>query len=142
MIKQVSIFASNEPGQFVKVAKALFDENIDMRAMCVADTQDFGIIRLIVSDAERAKAALKNKKCVVSITDVVGIKVPDKPGALTKSLDVLSQNGINIEYMYAFITVSKEYAYMVIRVQDVNAAEELLVNEGVELITQADVEAL
>lgn len=142
MIKQISIFASNEPGQVVKATNVLSENNIDMRAMCVADTQDFGIIRLIVNDTARAKEVLKSHKCVVSVTDVLGIKVPDKPGALTKSLDLLSENGVNIDYMYAFITVSREHACLVLRVQDIEAAEKILIDNGVELITQEEIENL
>ena len=142
MIKQLSIFASNEPGQIVKVTDALSSEDIDIRAMSIADTQDFGILRLIVSDAEKGKEVLKSKNCVVSITEVAGIKIPDKPGALAKVLKLLADNDINIEYMYAFITISKEFAYVVIRVSDTAGAEKILTDNGIELVTQADIECL
>lgn len=140
MIKQISIFATNKPGQVVKVADALSQENIDIRAMCVADTQDFGIIRLIVNDTQKAKQALSNHKCIVSITNVVGIKIPDKPGSTKQALELLSQNGVNIDYMYAFVTKSKEYAYFVMRVENPEKAEEILCESGVELITQEEIE--
>lgn len=142
MIKQLSIFASNEPGQMVKVTDALSAANIDIRAMSVADTQEFGILRLIVSDSEKGRNALKSKNCVVSITEVIGIKVPDRPGSLAKSLKLLADNDINLEYMYAFITISKEYAYVVIRVQDTETAEKILLENGVELVTQQDIDNL
>jgi hypothetical protein len=142
MIKQLSIFASNEPGQMVKVTDALSAADIDIRAMSVADTQEFGILRLIVSDSEKGRDALKSKNCVVSITEVIGIKVPDRPGSLAKSLKLLADNDINLEYMYAFITISKEYAYVVIRVQDTETAEKILLENGVELVTQQDIDNL
>ncbi len=142
MIKQLSIFASNEPGQIVKITNALSDQNVDIRAMSIADTQDFGILRLIVSNAETGKAALASKNCVVSITEVAGIKIPDKPGALANALKLLAENSINIEYMYAFITVSNEFAYVVMRVNDTAGAEKLLTDNGIELVTQEDIENL
>lgn len=140
MIKQISIFASNEPGQIVKVTDILSEQNIDIRAMCVADTQDFGIIRLIVSDAEKAKQALKSRDCVVSATDVLGIRIADKPGSSGKALRLLADNDINLDYMYAFITVSKENACLVLRVQNPEEAEKILAENGVEILTQAEVE--
>ncbi|MBQ5347874.1 MAG: ACT domain-containing protein [Ruminococcus sp.] len=142
MIKQVSIFATNKPGQVVKVVDALSEQGIDIRAMCVADTQDFGIIRLIVSDSQKAKEAISSHKCIVRITNVVGIKIPDKPGATKKALELLSENKINIDYMYAFVTKSKEYAYFVMRVEDPEAAEKVLSENGVDLVTQEDIEKL
>lgn len=140
MIKQISIFATNKPGQVVKVADALSQENIDIRAMCVADTQDFGIIRLIVNDTDKAKQALSNHKCIVQITNVVGIKIPDKPGSTKQALELLSKKGVNIDYMYAFVTKSKEYAYFVMRVEDPEEADKILSASGVELITQEEIE--
>ena len=142
MIKQLSIFASNEPGQIVKITDALSSQDVDIRAMSIADTQDFGILRLIVSDTEKGKEVLKSKNCVVSITEVAGIKIPDKPGALAKALKLLADNHINIEYMYAFITISKEFAYVVIRVNDTEGAEKILTDNGIELVTQSDIEQL
>ncbi len=142
MIKQISIFATNKPGQVVKVTDALSQQGIDIRAMCVADTQDFGIIRLIVNDTEKAKEALSDHKCIVSITNVVGIKIADKPGSTTKALELLSMHNINIDYMYAFVTKSKEYAYFVMRVENPAAAEDVLVKNGIELITQEEIENL
>ena len=142
MIKQISIFATNKPGQVVKVADALSQENIDIRAMCVADTQDFGIIRLIVNDTEKAKKALSSHKCIVQITNVVGIKIPDKPGSTKQALELLSKEGVNIDYMYAFVTKSKEYAYFVMRVEDPEEADKILSASGVELITQEEIENL
>ena len=140
MIKQISIFATNKPGQVVKVTDALSQENIDIRAMCVADTQDFGIIRLIVNNTQKAKDALSSNKCIVQITNVVGIKIADKPGSTKQALEILSKNGINIDYMYAFVTKSKEYAYFVMRVENPEEAEKVLSENGVELVTQEEVE--
>ena len=139
MLKQISVFVSNEPGKFVKIVNILSENNIDMRAMCVAETQDFGIIRLIVNDAQSAKEVLKNRKCIVKLTDVLGIRVSNKPGALTKSLTVLAENDINIDYMYAFNTTDSKKACLVLRVPDAEAAEAILVENGVELISQEEI---
>lgn len=142
MIKQISIFVTNKPGQIVKISDALSSENIDIRAMCVADTQDFGIIRLIVSDAQKAKDAISSSKNIVRITNVVGIKIPDKPGSTKQALEILAINGINIDYMYAFVTKSKEYAYFVMRVENPEEAEKILSENGVEIITQEDIDSI
>jgi hypothetical protein len=107
--------------------------------MSVADTKDFGIFRLIVTDYDKAKASLEEAGCFVSITEVVGVAVDDQPGALAKVVKVLAENSINIEYMYAFITVSKQYAYVVLRVEDNAAAEKILLDNGVKLISEADI---
>ena len=141
-IKQLSIFVENREGTLVKVTDAIAKAQVDIRAMSVADTNDFGIFRLIVTDYDKAKAALEDADCFVSITEVVGVAVEDEPGALAKVVQVLADNNINIEYMYAFITVSKKYAYVVLRVADNDAAEQILVQNGVKLVSEDDIASL
>ena len=138
-IRQLSIFVENKEGTLVTVTDALDKAGIDIRALSIADTQDFGILRLIVSDIDKAKAALEESECFVSITNVVGVAVEDKPGALAKVVRLFSDNDINIEYTYAFITVSKQYAYVVIRVADNARAEKLLTDNGIKLIDESDI---
>ena len=138
-IKQLSIFVENREGTLVNVTDAIAAAGVDIRAMSVADTKDFGIFRLIVTDYDKAKASLEEAGCFVSITEVVGVAVDDQPGALAKVVKVLAENSINIEYMYAFITVSKQYAYVVLRVEDNAAAEKILLDNGVKLISEADI---
>lgn len=141
-IKQLSIFVQNREGALVSVTDAIAKANVDIRAMSVADTNDFGIFRLIVTDYDSAKAALEDANCFVSITEVVGVAVEDEPGALAKVVKVLADHNINIEYMYAFITVSKKYAYVVLRVEDNAAAEQILVENGVKLVSEEDIASL
>ena len=101
-IKQLSVFAENKPGAVAQITDVLSENSIDMRAMNIADTQDFGILRMIVSDTEKARLALKESRCVVSVTDVVCVEMPDRPGALGNIIKLLAENSVNIEYMYAF----------------------------------------
>jgi len=141
-IKQLSIFVQNREGALVSVTDAIAKANVDIRAMSVADTNDFGIFRLIVTDYDSAKAALEDANCFVSITEVVGVAVEDEPGALANVVKVLADHNINIEYMYAFITVSKKYAYVVLRVEDNAAAEQILIDNGVKLVSEEDIASL
>ena len=141
-INQLSIFVENKAGALGKITHILAKENIDIRAMSIADTKDFGILRLIVSDEEKAKNALKENDCMVSITEVVGIAITDEPGSLSRVMELLYANGINVEYMYAFITISKKYAYVVVRVEDNDKAMGILENNGVKLVTKEDIRNL
>ncbi len=141
-IKQLSIFVENREGTLVEVTDAIAKAEVDIRAMSVADTNDFGIFRLIVTDYDKAKAALEEANCFVSITEVVGVAIEDKPGSLAKVIKLLAQNNINIEYMYAFITISRQFAYVVLRVADNAAAEKILVENGISLISDDDIENL
>lgn len=141
-IKQLSIFVENREGTLVTVTDAIARSGVDIRAMSVADTNDFGIFRLIVTDVDQAKQALDEANAFVSITEVVGVAVEDKPGALAKVVKLLADNNINIEYMYAFITVSKQFAYVVLRVADNAEAEKILTENGIKLVTEEDMEKL
>ena len=105
-IRQLSIFVENREGTLVTVTEAIANAGVDIRAMSVADTQDFGIFRLIVTDPDKAKEYLEAADCFVSITEVVGVAVADEPGSLSKVVRILADHNNNIEYMYAFITVS------------------------------------
>ncbi len=141
-IKQLSIFLENKPGMLVSVTTALGEAGIDIRAMSIADTQDFGILRLIVSDAERGKQVLSSIGVLLKVTQVVAVKVSDEPGALTAVTSLLSQNNINIEYMYAFLTGGDSTAYVVLRVGDNEAASTLLTENGIALVTEDDIAKL
>ena len=107
-IKQVSIFVENKPGTLVSITDAIGAAGVDIRAMSIADTQDFGILRLIVSDNEKTKQAVQNIGCVVSITEVVAVAVSDRPGALNDVMHVLSENGVNIEYVLDYMLAKGE----------------------------------
>lgn len=138
-IRQLSIFVENKEGTLRTITDALASANVDIRAMSIADTQDFGILRLIVSDSEKAKEALEDIGAFTSITNVVGVAVTDEAGSLAKVVGILTDNHINIEYMYTFITVSKQYAYVVLRVEDNELAEKILTENSIKLFTESDI---
>ena len=132
--RQISVFIENKPGMMVKITDALGNAGVDMRALSLADTQDFGILRLIVDNTDKAIGALKAVGCVTSVTDVIVAELPDIPGAMTKTVRILAENGINIEYMYAFVSQEKnKKAYIVFRIKDTEKACEVLTKEGIVL---------
>ena len=135
-INQLSIFAENKPGTIYEITKTIADAGVDIRALSVADTQDFGILRLIVSDIDKAKDALSADNCVVSVTQVIGVAVPDRPGGLSEVLKILKDADINVEYVYAFITISGQNACVVLRVGDNEKALKILKDAGVTLLSE------
>ena len=141
-ISQLSIFVENKQGTIAGITESLAAAGISIRALSVADTQEFGILRLIVSDIDKAKAVLSDNNCVVSVTKVIGSEIPDTPGGLSKVLRGIADNGINVEYLYAFITVAGENAYVVLRVEDNENAARIMEKNGIKLISQHDIEAL
>ena len=141
-IKQVSVFAENRSGGILDVIRALGDAQVDIRALSVADTQGFGILRLIVDDVEKAKEVLSANGTIFSITEVVGVKVPDSPGGLSHVLTLMADHDINVEYLYAFVSVSGSSAYVVLRVQDNDQAIRTLQEGGIELITEEEIQTL
>lgn len=141
-IKQVSVFAENRTGGILDVIRALGEGGVDIRALSVADTQGFGILRLIVDNIDKAKAMLSDSGTIYSITDVVGVKVPDSPGGLSSVLTLLADNQINVEYLYAFVSVPGTSAYVVLRVADNDEAIRVLTSNGIELVTEEEITAL
>ena len=136
--KQISVFLENKPGQLTEFAKLLEQHGINMHALCVADAKDFGILRIIVDDSYKTACVLKEADYVFSITPVLAVEMPDKPGSLAKILDLLAENEINLEYTYAFTSRKEGYAYMILRVTDNERAIEVLGENGVKLICQHD----
>lgn len=116
--------------------------NIDIRALSLADTSDFGILRLIVNKPNEAVAALKAANITSSLTDVIGVSIADKPGAFAEVLDMMGKAEINVEYMYAFITRNTNKAFVIIRVPDIAAATKVLNNNGVELLSAEQVHGM
>ncbi len=141
-LKQLTIFVENKKGALVNVTKILADNNVNLRALSIADTQDFGILRLIVNDNDTATKALQDAGYMISTTDVVGVKIGDQPGKLSKALEVLDEADINMEYLYAFMARTEKHAYVVLRVADNDAAEKELENAGFHMITDVDVDKL
>ena len=138
-IKQLSVFVENKEGALVEVTETLARNQIDLKALSIADTQNYGILRVIVNDIDKAKQALEENGNIVKATDVVGFAVSDEPGSMSKVISVLSQNGINIEYLYAFISALSKHAYVVARVKDNDMAEKILIENSIKLITEDDV---
>ena len=141
-IKQLTVFVENKQGTVATVTEMLSKHNINLRALSIAETQDFGILRLIVNDVEAAEKILAEEGYLIKITDVVGIKIGDAPGKLSAALNVLDQNKINMEYLYAVMARTEKHAYVVIRVGDNAEAEAALVAAGFKMITEADVNKL
>lgn len=141
-IKQLTVFVENKQGALVSITNTLSKHNINLRALSIAETKEFGILRLIVNDEATAEKILKEEGYLIKITDVVGVKIGDQPGKLSEALKVLDDNKINMEYLYAFMARTEKHAYVVIRVEDNDAAEKALLAAGFHLITEADVDKL
>ena len=137
-VSQLSIFAENKPGGLVQMTSLLAKAGIDIRAMSLADTQDYGILRLIVSDIERAKEVLSENGFISSSTPVVAVALKDAPGALAQTMQILYDNNINVEYMYAFLS-PQPYACTILRVSDNEKAEAALSANALRLLTDEDV---
>lgn len=135
-VQQISVFLENKPGGLAEFAKVLSDSNINMRAMCIAETPDFGILRIIVDDVYNTMCTMKEAGYICSATKVLAVEIPDKPGSLLNTLTVLGESGINLEYSYAFTTSKKDVAYMILRVNDNEKAAEALTKSGVKLVDQ------
>ena len=134
--KQLSIFLENKSGRLTEVTEVLAKENINLSALCIAENADFGILRGIVSDPDRAYKALKDNHFAVNVTDVVGISCPNIPGALAKVLGYLSEEGVFIEYMYSF--ANNHIANVVIRPSNLDKCIEVLKEKKVDLLAASD----
>ncbi|GBC60510.1 amino acid-binding protein [Desulfonema ishimotonii] len=132
--EQISIFLENKSGRLAEVTKTLSEAEVNIRALSLADTSDFGVLRLIVDNNEAANQALKEKGFTVGKTNVVAVEVPDEPGGLHKILGVLDAGGINVEYMYAFVQQSGSNAVMIFRFDNTDDALKLLGENGVTVI--------
>ena len=141
-IKQLTVFVQNKKGTVVSVTDALSKNNINLRALSIAETQDFGILRMIVNDEKTAEAVLLDKGYLLKVIDVVGVKISDEPGKLSEALSILEKAGINVEYLYAFMARTEKHAYVVLRVEDNTVAEAALTAAGFKMISAADVNKL
>lgn len=130
MLKQLSVFVENKAGTVCEVARVLHDNDVNISALCIADTAKFGILRMIVSDPERAVDILRAKGHTVTLTDVFSVHIEDTPGSMLPVLELLNKAGIGVEYMYAF-TAPVSGAYIILRVDDVERAKELFAANGI-----------
>lgn len=138
-VKQISIFLENKSGRLAQVTKVLADNGINLRALSLADTADFGILRIIVNDVDKAYKILKDAGYTVSETDVVAVEVPDRPGGLATILEYLRLAGLSVEYMYAFVRSSGDNAVMIFRFDEIDKAIEVLKQNNVRLLTGEEV---
>jgi hypothetical protein len=141
-VSQISIFIENRSGRLAAITSFLGKAGINIRALSLADTSDFGILRLIVDKPKEACLLLKEQGFTYSLTDVVAVEVPDRPGGLASVLNLLHAGGINVEYMYGFVEKSADKAVLVFRFDDVAAAVKRLTSGGVKVLKSAEVLAL
>ena len=141
-VKQLSIFLQNQSGRLAEVMGSIGSEEINIRALSLADTSGFGILRLIVNDKDKARAILQEKGFTVSETDVIAVEIADVPGGLAHVLEVFAKEEINIEYMYAFVEKSSQNAVVIFRVEDVDASVNALQKKNVHVLSSQEVYAL
>ena len=134
MVKQLSVFIQNKSGKIASVTRTLYENGIDIRALSVADTTDFGILRMLVSDVNKSKEALAKENCIVSINNVDVVAVPDKPGGLAEVLSKISDANVDIEYMYSLIDRGTKDAYMVFRLADDANSEDIFETIGLKTV--------
>lgn len=138
-VKQISVFVENKHGKLSTITRILADNGVSIRALCMADTTDFGIFRLIVSDYVKAESALKAEGITCSVTEVLVVEIDDTPGAFADAMSLLADNGISLEYVYAFLTPEIGKAYIIIRVEDNAAAAKALKAGGIKLVAQEEI---
>jgi len=141
-IKQISIFMENKPGRMARVAKALADANVNIRALTIAEAGDFGIVRMVVDETEKGYKVLREEGFTVSETDVLAVEITDSPGGLYEIANTLGENNINMEYAYAFVTAKAERAMLILRVDDISGATRVLSEAGERLVSRAEIQQI
>ena len=143
-VKQISVFIENRVGGLAEVTDALGSANINIRALSISETSDFGILRLIVDDVDKAKKVMKEGGFICQVTDVLAVAGEDKPGSIAKIVDALAKGNIDMEYAYAFFAKSAELAYMIVRVDEaeMDRAVKYLTDNGVQVVDEDTVLAL
>ena len=141
-VEQISVFLENKPGSLAEVTRILGESGVNIRALSLADTKDFGILRLIVNDNEKAREILGRRGLTVRKTEVVAVEVPDRPGGLAEILKVLSEADINVEYLYAFVQQSGENAIIIFRFDETDRAIEVLSKKQFKILEGKKVYAL
>ena len=137
-VYQISVFLENRAGQLAEIAKILGDSGIDMRAISIAETTDYGVLRLIVNKPQQATSILLQRGFVLSMTPVLAVAVPDQPGGLAPILQLVAEGSIDIEYMYSLFTHREGQAYMVFRVSDEQKFTDLLAQHGIAVVAGED----
>ena len=134
LIKQISVFVENKQGRLHMLTEVLAKEGIDLKAMTIADTMDFGIMRCIVQDPEKTLKVIRENNFTATITEVIAVEVPDVPGGLSQVLKILSDNSISVEYLYSFVRMHKNNALIIFRVEDPQAAFQILKDNNVNVL--------
>jgi hypothetical protein len=141
-VEQIAVFLENKSGRLAEITATLAYHNINIRALSVADTADFGILRLIVDDVEKAKNVLKENGFTVGVTPVIAVEVADRSGGLASVLTTIERAGLNVEYMYAFVNKSGENAVLIFRFDDIDRAIGALQRDGFTILSGAQICAL
>jgi hypothetical protein len=141
-VEQIAVFLENKSGRLAEITSVLAENDINIRALSVADTADFGILRLIVDKVDKAKKVLKENGCTVGKTNVIAVEVPDRSGGLASVLKTIEAAGLNVEYMYAFVNKSGENAVLIFRFDDIDNAIAALQKDNFTILTGEQVCAL
>ena len=142
LVKQISVFLENTKGRLFSVTDILAKNKINIRALSIADTTDFGILRLIVNNPDEAHTVLRDNNFTVRITDVVAVEIPDTPGGLASAMDLLNKNDVAVEYMYAFLGNLSSNAMVILKVDDTNKAVSVISGSDIKLINSSEVYSL
>ena len=141
-IKQISVFLENRKGRLCEVCSLLGSNDINIRALTVAETESFGVLRMVVDKSEQAVGLLKENNFVANITGVVAVEVEDKPGGLAEVLKLFADNDLNVEYMYGFVEKFADSAILVFRFEDAELAHKVLAEKGVKVVTAEEIRGL
>src|SRR5512136_1304171 len=141
-IKQISLFVENKPGRMAKVSKNLSDAGVNIRALTIAEAGDFGVIRMVVDDPEKGYKVLHDNGFTVSTTDVLAVEMKDTPGGLYEIVNTLGENNINVDYAYAFVTAKAERAMLILRVDDIARAKQVLGEKKVKIATKEEIQSI
>ncbi|MBQ3791718.1 MAG: ACT domain-containing protein [Clostridia bacterium] len=138
-VRQISVFVENKKGKLAEITKLLSDAGVNLRALSIADTQDFGILRLIAADPTAVAMRLSQEGYICNVTEVLAVSLEDRPGSVNRVLTVLSDSGVNVEYAYAFVSSRPGYAHLVLRVSDNDLAVCVLKGTGITLLSQEEI---
>jgi hypothetical protein len=141
-VKQISLFLENKKGRLAEVTRTLAREQVNIRALSLADTSDFGVLRFIVDNPEKCLAVLKANGFVAQVTEVVAVEVEDKPGGLARVLEALDRDGVNVEYMYAYVEKRMENAIVICRIDDRERAVDVLKRNGIATVSAEQLKTL
>ncbi len=141
-LTQISVFLENRKGRLFDVCNTLGQNNINIRALTIAETESFGVLRIVVDKSDQAIQTLRKNNFVANLTDVIAVEVGDKPGGLAAILKVFADSDINVEYMYGFVEKFSDNALLVFRFEDTDKATKLLTEKGIKVVTRKEIEGL